>query len=103
MCSIVTCPVLDGRFFSIILLDRKNDHVEAIRNEKLSRRVSRESRAPCNGTRLVVDGATNGEVFLAYVEQELVPTLRKGDIVVMDNLSSHNVTFVECAIGLLMT
>lgn len=38
---------------------------------------------------LVVDGAMNGELFLAYVQQELVPTLRRGDIVVMDNLSSH--------------
>lgn len=38
---------------------------------------------------LVVDGAINGELFLGYVEQHLVPTLRPGDIVVMDNLSSH--------------
>ena len=47
---------------------------------------------------LVVDGAINGEVFLAYVEQELVPTLHKGDIVVMDNLSSHKVAGVKEAI-----
>jgi len=47
---------------------------------------------------LVVDGAINGEVFLAYVEQQLVPTLRKGDIVVMDNLSSHKVVGVKEAI-----
>ena len=38
---------------------------------------------------LVVDGPMNGDVFLAYVEQHLVKTLRKGDIVVMDNLSAH--------------
>jgi transposase len=44
---------------------------------------------------LVVDGAINGEVFLAYVKQQLVPTLRKGDIVVMDNLSSHKVSGVK--------
>lgn len=37
----------------------------------------------------VYDGAMNGEVFLAYVEQVLVPTLRPGDIVVMDNLPAH--------------
>ena len=37
--------------------------------------------APC-----VYDGAMNGNVFLAYVEQVLVPTLKLGDIVVMDNL-----------------
>ena len=34
---------------------------------------------------MVVDGAMNGEMFLAYVEQCLVPTLKRNDIVVMDN------------------
>jgi transposase len=38
---------------------------------------------------MVIDGALNGDLFVAYVEQVLVPTLRSGDIVVMDNLSSH--------------
>jgi len=38
---------------------------------------------------MVIDGAMNGELFLAYVQQQLIPTLRAGDIVVMDNLSSH--------------
>ena len=38
---------------------------------------------------LVVDGAINGDIFLAYVRQHLVPTLKKNDIVIMDNLSSH--------------
>jgi transposase len=38
---------------------------------------------------MVVDGAMNGDVFVAYVRQVLVPTLRAGDIVVMDNLASH--------------
>lgn len=37
----------------------------------------------------VVDGAVNGDVFEAFVEQVLVPELRPGDLVVMDNLSSH--------------
>jgi transposase len=37
----------------------------------------------------VVDGAVNGDVFEAFVEQVLVPALRPGDVVVMDNLSSH--------------
>ena len=40
--------------------------------------------APC-----VFDGPINGRSFQAYVEQVLVPTLRPGDIVVMDNLGSH--------------
>ncbi len=37
----------------------------------------------------VVDGAVNGDVFEAFVEQVLVPRLGAGDVVVMDNLSSH--------------
>ena len=37
----------------------------------------------------VVDGPVNGEVFPAWVTQELVPTLRKGDMVAMDNLACH--------------
>ena len=37
----------------------------------------------------VVDGAVNGDVFEAFVEQVLVPELRTGDVVIMDNLSSH--------------
>jgi transposase len=47
---------------------------------------------------LVVDGPINGAVFLAYVEQMLAPTLTPGDIVVMDNLSSHKVKGVREAI-----
>ena len=38
---------------------------------------------------MVVDGATNKEVFQAYVQHILLPTLKSGDIVVMDNLSAH--------------
>jgi transposase len=38
---------------------------------------------------MVVDGAMNGDVFVAYVQQVLVPTLHRGEIVVMDNLASH--------------
>jgi transposase len=40
--------------------------------------------APC-----VIDGPINAESFLAYVEQVLVPTLKPGDVVIMDNLGSH--------------
>ena len=47
---------------------------------------------------MVVDGAINGELFLAYVNQVLLPTLRKGDIVVLDNLGSHKVAGVKEAI-----
>ncbi len=37
----------------------------------------------------VVDGAVNGDIFEAFVEQVLAPKLRPGDVVIMDNLSSH--------------
>ena len=47
---------------------------------------------------LVIDGAVNGEIFLAYVRQQLVPTLKPGDIVVMDNLSSHKAEGVREAL-----
>jgi transposase len=46
----------------------------------------------------VVDGAMDGPSFLAYVEQGLVPTLRKGDIVFLDNLRCHKVVGVREAI-----
>lgn len=50
--------------------------VAALRHDRLT--------APC-----LFDGPINGKSFLAYVTQLLVPTLKPGDIVVMDNLGSH--------------
>jgi transposase len=47
---------------------------------------------------LVIDGAVNGDLFVAYVEQQLVPSLRPGDVVVMDNLSCHKRARVREAI-----
>ncbi len=47
---------------------------------------------------LTVDGAINCPLFRAWVEQHLAPTLRSGDIVVMDNLSSHKVKGIREAI-----
>ena len=49
--------------------------------------------APC-----VIDGPINGDRFIAYVEQLLIPTLAPGDIVVMDNLGSHKRQAVRSAI-----
>ncbi len=46
----------------------------------------------------VLDGPINGEAFLAYVEQILVPTLKPGDVVVMDNLGSHKNRAIRNAI-----
>jgi transposase len=48
---------------------------------------------------LVVDGAMTGELFLAYVRRVLVPELRPGDVVVMDNLSCHTQKAVREALG----
>ena len=47
---------------------------------------------------LVIDGAMNGALFRAYVEQQLLPTLRPGDLVVMDNLAAHKTGGVREAI-----
>ena len=47
---------------------------------------------------MVLDGAMHAVAFLAYVEQVLVPTLKPGDIVVMDNLPAHKPTAVRQAI-----
>ena len=47
---------------------------------------------------MTVDGATDGEVFGAYVEQVLCPTLEAGDVVVMDNLGAHKVRGIREAI-----
>ena len=47
---------------------------------------------------LTVDGPVNGPLFLSWVQQHLAPTLQPGDIVVMDNLSSHKVAGVRKAI-----
>ena len=49
--------------------------------------------APC-----VIDGPINGATFTAYVEQFLIPTLKPGDIVILDNLGSHKGEAVRKAI-----
>jgi hypothetical protein len=58
--------------------------IAALRHDRIT--------APC-----VFDGAINGERFLAYVKQALVPTLPEGDIVLMDNPSFHKVDGVRDA------
>ena len=59
--------------------------IAALRHDRIT--------APC-----VFDGPVNGASFLAWVQQALVPTLSAGDIVIMDNLSSHKVAGVHEAI-----
>ena len=57
----------------------------ALRNNRID--------APC-----LFDGPINGERFRAYVEQFLVPTLKPGDVVILDNLGSHKAKAVRQAI-----
>jgi transposase len=55
-------------------------------------------RTPGLTAPLVVDGALNGAVFEAYVQQQLAPTLRPGGIVVLDNLHVHRAAGARTAI-----
>jgi transposase len=55
-------------------------------------------RCDCIAAPCVIDGPINGESFLAYVEQVLVPALKPGDIVIIDNLGSHKAKAVRRAI-----
>ena len=55
-------------------------------NVTLLASVSAEGMGPCL---VVVEGSTTREVFEAYLERALAPSLRPGQVVVMDNLSSH--------------
>lgn len=47
---------------------------------------------------MTVEGGTSGAVFLTFVQDHLVPVLRPGDLVVMDNLGAHHATGVKEAI-----
>ncbi len=60
--------------------------------------VHRRCEAPRTGHPYVVDGAIDGDLFVAYVEQQLVPVLRLGEVAVMDNIGSHKVQDVRKAI-----
>jgi transposase len=44
---------------------------------------------------MTIESPTDGEVFLAYLEQVLCPRLRAGDVVILDNLSAHKVRGVR--------
>ena len=47
---------------------------------------------------MVLDGPMTGAWFLAYVQQVLAPTLRKNDVVILDNLPAHKITAVREAV-----
>ena len=57
----------------------------ALRNDRID--------APC-----LFDGPMNGERFRAYVEQFLTPTLKPGDVVILDNLGSHKGAVIRSSI-----
>lgn len=48
---------------------------------------------------MTIAGPTTTEVFRAYIKEVLLPTLKHGDIVIMDNLSSHKATSIEALIN----
>ena len=50
------------------------------------------------GPVMTIEGGTTGDVFVAYVDQLLVPELEPGDIVVMDNLAAHKDARVKALI-----
>jgi transposase len=47
---------------------------------------------------MTIEESTDGDIFLTYVEQVLCPALKPGDVVIMDNLSSHKVDGVRALI-----
>jgi transposase len=69
--------------------ERVVDYVPDVRFERTS--ILSSMRANGEMVPFVFEGALNGELFKAYISQCLAPTLREGDIVIMDNLSSHKV------------
>ena len=69
--------------------ERVVDYTPDVRFERTS--ILSSIRANGDMVPLVFEGALNGDLFKAYISQCLAPTLRKGDIVIMDNLTSHKV------------
>ena len=69
--------------------ERVIDYMPDVRFERIS--ILSSIRANGDMVPLVFEGALNGELFKEYISQCLAPTLHKGDIVIMDNLTSHKV------------
>jgi len=72
--------------------ERVVDYTPDVRFEQTS--ILSSIRANGDMVPLVYEGALNGELFKTYVVECLIPTLSKGDIVIMDNLTSHKVAGV---------
>ena len=83
-------------------------HGRAMRGQRLVARVPHGHwttmtflaalRSDCITAPCVVDGPINGAIFLAWITQFLVPTLKLGDVVVLDNLGSHKGKAVRRAV-----
>jgi len=69
--------------------ERVVDYTPDVRFERIS--LLSSVRANGDTVPLVFEGSLNGDLFKEYISKCLVPTLRKGDIVIMDNLTSHKV------------
>jgi len=69
--------------------ERVVDYVPDVRFERTS--ILSSIRANGDMVPLVFEGALNGDLFKEYIAQCLAPTLNPGDVVIMDNLTSHKV------------
>jgi transposase len=76
--------------------DRLVDYTPDVRFERTS--ILSSVRFNGETVPMVYNGALNGELFIKYITDFLIPTLKAGDIVIMDNLSSHKVKGVIEAI-----
>lgn len=76
--------------------ERVNDYVPAIRFQRQS--ILSSVRLNGEMVPIIFHGTLNGEIFKEYINNCLIPRLSTGDIVVMDNLSSHKVAGVSEAI-----
>ncbi len=79
---------------------RRGQRVHDAAPENWGRNVTVLGSLSCQGLEAVmtVEGATDAAVFRAYVSQVLAPTLKPGDVVVMDNLGAHKVEGIRSAI-----
>jgi transposase len=108
-----TMPVHDARQY--VFVDESGVTTDLLRRYARSPRGNRASdHTPCShwqthtvvaalrttelGATAVFDGPIDGVTFRAYVEQVLVPALRPGDVVVLDNLAAHKQPEVRVAI-----
>jgi transposase len=73
--------------------ERVVDYIPDVRFQRTSVLSSVRSDGSC--VPIVFSGSLNGELFKQYLKEFLVPTLKEGDIVIMDNLSSHKVAGVS--------